>query len=87
MPRRRRWHHSGAVDNKKERLRFSTIDDLCFLRQNICLNPNNNANQWDIIEDTVISRSKKNVFIRSVKKHVEHLLKVWNKKDRVNLKT
>jgi len=74
------------MEIKKERLRFSTTDDLCLLRQVICLNPYNDTNQWNIIKDTIVSTSKKNFSIRSIKEHVEHLLKVWSKEDRANLK-
>lgn len=71
---------------KKERLRFSTVDDLCLLRQVICLNPYNDANQWENIQNTLSSTSNKNFSIRSVKEHVEYLLKIWKKEDRANLK-
>lgn len=74
------------MENKKERLRFSTIDDLCLLRQVISLNPYNDVNQWNNIKNSLVSTSNKNFTVRSVKEHVEYLLKVWIKEDRVNLK-
>lgn len=74
------------MEKKKERLRFSTIDDLNLLRQVVCLNPYNDHNQWNNIENTITSTSSKKFSIRSIKEHVDYLLKIWKKDDRVNLK-
>ncbi|KAE9521450.1 hypothetical protein AGLY_018150 [Aphis glycines] len=63
------------MDSRKERLRFSTKDDLCLLRQVICLNPYNDINQWSIIKDALVSTSNKNFSIRSVKEHKMELIK------------
>lgn len=74
------------MENKKERLRFSTVDDLYLLRQVVRSNPFNDATQWEDIRNALVSSSEKNFSIRSVKEHVEYLLKVWNKRVRANLK-
>lgn len=39
--------------NKKKYLKFSTEDDLSFLRQVVCYNPYNDSGQWSIIQKNV----------------------------------
>jgi len=72
--------------NKKERLRFSTEDDLSLLWEVLCHYPHNDARQWSIIQKIIILWSNKPFTLRAIKEHVEYLLKIWAKEDRVNFK-
>jgi len=71
---------------KKECLRFSNDDDLGLLREVLCHNPFENNEKWSIIHKNVLKFSNKQFSIRTIKEHVEHLLKIWAKEDRTNLK-
>lgn len=52
----------------------------------ISLNAYNGVNEWYIIKILLASTSNKIINIRSVKEHVEDILKVWSKENRANLK-
>lgn len=72
--------------SKKNRLRFTSDDDLCLLREVLCHNPFDNNDNWTIVHQNIIALSGKQFSIRSVKEHVEYLLKTCSKEDRTNLK-
>ncbi|XP_068897053.1 UPF0430 protein CG31712-like isoform X4 [Tenebrio molitor] len=70
----------------KFRLRFTTEDDLILLRDVVGHNPFKGPSKWKQIQANLLCVSGKNFSIRSVREHVEHLLKLFVKKDRANLR-
>lgn len=71
---------------KIERIRFSINDDLTLLRQVVCLNPFEDRSYWKTISENVNKVSGKNFTVRSTREHVEHLIKLFKKGDRANLR-
>jgi hypothetical protein len=70
----------------KLRLRFTTEDDLILLRDVVGHNPFEEPSKWKQIHTNLLCVSGKNFTVRSVREHVEHLLKLFVKNDRANLR-
>ncbi|PSN55631.1 hypothetical protein C0J52_04034 [Blattella germanica] len=68
------------------RLRFSMKDDLCLLKEVLAINPYEDNRRWEDISRTVVSATGKNFSLRSLKEHMMHLLKLWHRDDKANLK-
>ncbi|KAK4880049.1 hypothetical protein RN001_008195 [Aquatica leii] len=71
---------------KIARLRFNVNDDITLLQQVIAVNPFENERRWDEVLHSVIKSSGKEFSIRSIREHIEHLLKLFVKEDRANLR-
>ncbi|GAB6019063.1 hypothetical protein CHUAL_000690 [Chamberlinius hualienensis] len=69
-----------------ERLRFTNLDDITLLREVVSLNPYEDGELWKTILTTVIRKTNKNYSMRSIRDHVDHLLKLWAKEDKINLR-
>lgn len=71
---------------RNERLRFNISDDILLLKEVISINPYENNNNWKIIQSHVNKATGKDFTLRSVRDHVEYLLKLYIKDDRINLR-
>ena len=74
------------VWNMHYRLRFSIFDDLCLLREVVAVNPFEDSKRWDDISKTVVKFTGKNFSLRCLKEHTTHLLKLWHKNDKANIR-
>lgn len=63
----------------KKRLRFNEHDDLTLLHEVLGQNPFENPAVWAIIQENMLSVTKKNFSIRTLKEHLELLIKLWIK--------
>lgn len=68
------------------RLRFSANDDLVLLREIVHQNPFEDKNRWNDVHENVNTYCQKNFSLRSIKDHSDHLLKLYAKEDKINLK-
>ncbi|XP_012536304.1 stress response protein NST1 [Monomorium pharaonis] len=71
---------------KPERLRFTILDDLILLREVSQQNPYEESDRWKIVAERVVSATQKNFSLRCVKEHVDHLLKIWAREGRADLR-
>ncbi|XP_074041558.1 uncharacterized protein [Leptinotarsa decemlineata] len=63
-----------------KRLRFTSDDDLCLLREVVGQNPLQNPEKWNSIQANIKSVTGKEFVIRTLKDHVMLLLTLWKKK-------
>ncbi|KAJ8955923.1 hypothetical protein NQ314_006822 [Rhamnusium bicolor] len=63
----------------KQRVRFTDHDDLTLLREVLGQNPIENPAVWAIIQENMLSVTKKNFSVRSLREHLELLIKLWLK--------
>ncbi|CAG9762657.1 unnamed protein product [Ceutorhynchus assimilis] len=63
----------------KKRLRFTDHDDLSLLREVLGQNPIDNPAAWNIIQENMLSLTKKHFLVRTLKEHLELLVKLWLK--------
>jgi hypothetical protein len=67
-------------------LDFSVSDDVMLLREVLAINPYENTSRWKEIHENVVLCTSKMFTMRAVKDHVDHLVQLWTKKDRANLR-
>ena len=67
----------------KKRLRFGDFDDIILLREVLGLNPFENPNEWVVIQEHVFLITQKKFMIRTLKDHLERLIKIWLEKTKV----
>uniref|UniRef100_A0A6P7GBX1 Uncharacterized protein LOC114337858 n=1 Tax=Diabrotica virgifera virgifera TaxID=50390 RepID=A0A6P7GBX1_DIAVI len=65
------------MDVLKKRQRFSDHDDLTLLREVLGNNPFVDPNAWNIIYKNLCSVTGKQVSIRTLKDHLDRLIKSW----------
>ncbi|KAF5291976.1 hypothetical protein FQR65_LT20359 [Abscondita terminalis] len=70
----------------KERLRFSTFDDLCLLREVLALNPFEDSSRWKDVLTAIVKGTSKKFSLRAVKEHLQYILMLWAKEDRSNIR-
>ncbi|KAJ8950898.1 hypothetical protein NQ314_007755 [Rhamnusium bicolor] len=63
----------------KQRLRLTDHDDLTLLREVLGQNPIENPAVWAIIQENMLSVTNKNFSVRSLREHLELLIKLWLK--------
>lgn len=68
------------------RLRFNIEDDLSLLRLIIAINPYEEGGRWKSILEKFRVSTGKEFSCRAVKEHAEHLLKLFIRNDRANLR-
>lgn len=71
---------------KIERLRFTIEDDLRLLRDVVGINPFLHPVTWKVVHNNICKFSGKCFSVRAVREHVEHLLKLFAKEDKANLR-
>lgn len=71
------------MEGLKKRLRFGDFDDVILLREVLSLNPFENPNEWEIIQEHVFLITKKKFMIRTLKDHLERLIKLWLEKTKI----
>lgn len=62
-------------------MRFGDNDELVLLREVLALNPFLNPNVWDIIQEHIRSLTGKTFTVRSLRDHLELLIKLWLKEN------
>lgn len=67
-----------------KRNRFSSEDDIVLLKEVIANNPMSNPQTWIQVAKQVNTLSGKSFSLRSIKDHLQLLLKLFLKKDREN---
>ncbi|KAF5279249.1 hypothetical protein FQR65_LT15454 [Abscondita terminalis] len=72
--------------SKSARLRFNVSDDIMLLQHVIALNPFENERRWDEVLQSVINESGKQFTLRSIKEHLDHILKLFVKEDLANIR-
>ncbi|KAF5275786.1 hypothetical protein FQR65_LT16531 [Abscondita terminalis] len=70
----------------KERLRFSTFDDLCLLHEVLALNPFEDSSRWKDVLTAIVKGTSKKFSLRAVKEHLQYILMLWAKEDRSNIR-
>ncbi|CAH1183041.1 unnamed protein product [Ceutorhynchus assimilis] len=65
------------MDALKKRQRFSGHDDLVLLREVLSHNPFENPALWQVIQENVSSLTGKTFVIRTLREHLERLIKLW----------
>lgn len=68
-----------AVPTKK-RLRFRDEDDIVLLREVAGQNPFLNVDAWEIIQSNVFMHSSKEFSLKTLKDHLDLLIKLWLEK-------
>lgn len=71
---------------KETRLRWSVAHEIMLLKEVLAEDPFEDPKRWEKIHENIKKSSGKNYSIRSVKDHVERLLKLFIKEDRANLR-
>lgn len=64
----------------KKRLRFSEEDDLNLLREVAGQNPFENPTIWGSIQESIFVLSQKDFSIKTLKDHLDLLIKAWLEK-------
>lgn len=59
------------------RLRFTIEDDIIVLQEVVNQNSFKHRQNWKLVHENVVRRTKKNYSIRSVREHVVYLLKLY----------
>lgn len=62
-----------------KRLRFSSDDDLCLLREVVGQNPLATPENWTMVQNNIRSSSGKEFSVRTLKDHLLLLLTMWKK--------
>lgn len=65
---------------KKTRLRFRDEDDLIFLREVLGYNPFRQSDLWAVIQEHVFAATGKHFSIKTLKDHLDLLIKIWLEK-------
>lgn len=65
---------------KKQRVRFSSEEDIAVPREVVYYNPYRDNKQWDIIRQKMISSTRRDFTIRGIKDRIDYEIKEWNKK-------
>lgn len=65
------------MESLKKRLRFSDHDDLILLREVLAQNPFANSTLWIVVQENLCLVSGKQFSIRTLKDHLERLIKMW----------
>ncbi|XP_069693831.1 uncharacterized protein [Periplaneta americana] len=68
------------------RLRFTISDDICLLREVLAVNPYEDSSRWSDIHNKIREGTGKDFCLRTVKDHVQHLVQLWKKEDKANLR-
>ncbi|CAH1111658.1 unnamed protein product [Psylliodes chrysocephalus] len=71
---------------KGKRQHFSISEDLYLLREVVGLNPFEDKLRWQIILSKMVSHTQKSFTLRTIKDHVDHLIKLFQKEDRNKLR-
>ncbi|CAG9772087.1 unnamed protein product [Ceutorhynchus assimilis] len=66
-----------TMEALKKRQRFSDHDDLVLLREVLSHNPFKNPALWQVIQENVSSLTGKTFVIRTLREHLERLIKLW----------
>ncbi|CAG9760270.1 unnamed protein product [Ceutorhynchus assimilis] len=65
------------MDALRKRQRFTDHDDLVLLREVLSHNPFENPALWHVIQENVSSLTGKTFVIRTLREHLERLIKLW----------
>lgn len=66
-----------------KRLRFTSEDDLCLLREVVGHNPLEHPENWTIVQKNIKTSTGKDFAIRTLKDHMMLLISLWKKKSGV----
>jgi hypothetical protein len=71
---------------REKRLRFTSNDDLCLLREVTAQNPIKEAKAWSTVQENIEKTMGKKFSIRTLKDHLQLLSEIYLKKDMVSQK-
>ncbi|KAL1488640.1 hypothetical protein ABEB36_014440 [Hypothenemus hampei] len=75
---------SNSIDMPiKRRLRFSEQDDMALLQEVASRNPFQNSEEWEIIQQSNLTLTEKKFNVKTLKDHLDLLIKNWLKKTKL----
>ncbi|XP_072398053.1 uncharacterized protein [Diabrotica undecimpunctata] len=75
-----------STSDSSKRIRFTSDDDLCLLKQVLGQNPLTYPENWRIVQENMRSTTGKFFIIRTLKDHLFLLLDIWKKKTEADQK-